>query len=81
MQPSFEPSINSPSILYQKKGKILGLVDKEWTEKSHLERLAEDLEKRKKNLDEKIEKQQIKEEASKGKKFSANWKSENYLYF
>ena len=26
-------------------------------------------------------KQQIQEEARKGKKFSANWKSENYLYF
>ena len=55
MQPTFEPSINSPSVLYQKKGRLLGLIDKEWTDKSHLERLAEDLEKRKQNLDKKME--------------------------
>ena len=61
MQPTFEPSINSPSVLYQKKGRLLGLVDKEWTDKSHLERLAEDLEKRKQNLDKKMEEQQIQE--------------------
>ena len=47
MQPSFKPRINSPTQLYEKKGAALGLVDKGWTAKSHLQRLAEDLEMRK----------------------------------
>ena len=36
---------------------------------------------RKQKLDKKIEKKLAKEEALTGKKFSANWKSENYVYF
>ena len=81
MQPSFRPRINSPTTLYEKKSSALGLAGKDWIAKSHLQRLAEDLERRKENLEKKMQGKQQLEETTRGEKFAANWKSENYLYF
>ena len=64
--PLFKPSINDPQRLYDKKKDLLGLSSQDWVAKTHIERLSEDLEKRKQNLNRKMKERKQAEKEVKG---------------